>query len=66
VADRIADRFLTEGTSENLTGAGSNLETILGTYMLPGVAGILEARLPGTWWTPGARFLEARGFLGSL
>jgi len=32
---------------------------ILGTHMLPGIAGLLGGRLPGSWWIPGAKILEA-------
>jgi hypothetical protein len=39
---------------------------ILGTHMLPGMAGLLGGRLPGTWWVLGAKILEACKLMGSF
>jgi hypothetical protein len=39
---------------------------ILGTLMLPGIAEILGAFLPGYWWIPREMVLEACGFIGPL
>jgi hypothetical protein len=39
---------------------------IVGTHVLPGMAGLLGGRLPGSWRIPGAKILEACELIGSF